>query len=310
MKKIILSLLVAVVVGFVSCRKTDTTDLDINQYDDAQIQAYIKANAITGMQKDASGVYYKVLKAGTGNRFQYSDSVGLVFTLHTFDGQYASTDTISNHYSGYLGHISNTGYPLALQTAIYDLVKNYGGKVRLLIPSHLGYGAKGVGTGSSTTVNTRIAGNQCLDYYINVMNNQPGDNQNTYDDMVIKNYLAANGLTGFQKTASGIYYSITRPGVGTTPVTDNSYVNCFYTSLLLNGFIFDQYNYSDSGAQLEVPELVKGVKEIFKSYVTTGAKMIIVMPSSLAYGSVGVKDKNIPGNSCMRFDVQVLNVSP
>ena len=309
MKNIILSILIAIVAGFVSCRKTDT-DLDINQYDDEQIQAYIKTNGITGMQKDASGIYYKILKAGTGNRFQYSDSIGIVFTLHSFDGQYASVDTIANHYTGFLGHIGDSGYPAAMQTALYELVQKYGGKVRLLIPSHLGYGAKGVGAGSSTTVNTRIAGNQCLDYYINVMNNQPGDNQNTYDDLVIKNYITAQGLTGFQRAPSGLYYSITRPGVGTTPVTDNSYVNCFYTSLLLNNFIFDQYNYDGAGAQLEVPDLVPGIKQAFKSFATSGTKMIVIMPSSMAYGSAGVKSKNIPGNSCVRFDVQVLNVSP
>ncbi|MFD0748671.1 FKBP-type peptidyl-prolyl cis-trans isomerase [Mucilaginibacter calamicampi] len=308
MKKIILSLLIAVVAGFVSCRKTDT-DVDINQYDDEQIQAYIKTNGITGMQKDASGVYYKVLKTGTGSRFQYSDSVGFVYTLHSFDGQYASVDTIANHYTGYLGHISEATYPLSLQTAIYELVKNYGGKIRLLIPSHLAYGAKGIGTGSSTTVNVRIAGNQCLDYYINVMNNQPGDNQNTYDDLVIKNYLAAKGLTGYQRTSSGLYYLITRPGVGTTPVTNNSYVNCFYTTGLLNGLMVDQNN-DAPGAQLEVPEVITGIREAFKSLATTGAKMTIIMPSSLAYGQMGVKANNIPGNSCLRFDVQVLNVTP
>ena len=311
MKKIILSVLIAIVAGFVSCRKTDT-DVDINQYDEEQIQAYIKSNGITGMQRDASGVYYKVLKAGKGDRFEYKDSIGLVFTLHSFDGQYASVDTFANHYTGYLGHISDSGYPLplALQTAIYDLVKNYGGKIRLLIPSHLGYGAKGIGTGSSTTVNTRITGNQCLDYYINVMNNQPGDNQSTYDDLVIRNYLTANNLTGFQKTASGIYYLIRRAGLGTTRVTDNSYVNCDYTFLLLNSLVFNQSNNGSPGAQLEVPELVPGVKEAFKSFATTGTNMTVIIPSSLAYGSAGIKSQGLPGNSCVRFDVQVFNVAP
>lgn len=308
MKKIILSLLIAIVAGFVSCRKADT-DPDINQYDEEQIQAYIKDNGITGMQRDASGVYYKVLKAGTGDRFEYKDSVGLVFTLRTFDGKFASVDTFTNHYTGYLGHISQT-YPLAMQTAIYELVKNYGGKIRLLVPSHLGYGASGVGTGSSTTTNTRIAGNQCLDYYVNVMNNQPGDNQNTYDDMVIKNYIKANALTGFQKTASGFYYLITRPGVGTTPVTDDSYVNCTYTFQLLNARVFDEYNGGGAGQQLEIPELVAGVKEALKSFATTGTKMTVIMPSSLAYGANGIKSANVPGNSCVRFDVQVISVTP
>lgn len=309
MKKIIFSFLVLVVAGLFSCRKNEV-EQDISQYDEEQIQAFIKTNGITGMQRDASGIYYKVLKAGTGSPLQYSDSIGFVFTLRSFDGRYASTDTLSNHYTGYLGHVSQKGYPLGLQTAIYDLVKNYGGKIRLLVPSHLGYGAAGVGSGSSTTNNTRIYGNQCLDYYINVMNNQPGDNQNTYDDMVIKNYMTTNNLTGFSKTASGVYYLITRPGVGTNPITNNSTVNCYYTFQLLSGYIFDQYNVSGSGASFEIPELIPGIRETLKSFATTGSKMTIIMPSSLAYGANGISTQNVPGNSCVRFDVQILNVTP
>jgi len=39
-----------------------------------------------------------------------------------------------------------------------NLLKNKGGKIRLLIPSHLAYGTTGVGSGSSTVTNNRIAG--------------------------------------------------------------------------------------------------------------------------------------------------------
>lgn len=309
MKKIIFSVLTLVVVALVSCRKGDV-DPDIKQYDEEQIQNFIKTNGITGMQRDTSGVYYKILKEGTGDALQYADSINLVFTLHTFDGRYASVDTFANHYGGFLGHIQKSGYPLALQTSIYNLVKKHGGRIRMLIPSHLGYGASGVGQGSSTTNNTRIYGNQCLEYYVNVMNRLPGDNQNTYDDLVIKNYLTANALTGFQKTPSGIYYQITRQGVGTTPVTDNSTVYCTYTFKLLNGYIFNEYNTAGAGAPLEVPELVPGLREAFKSLATIGTKLTIVLPSSLAYGRTALSTNNVPANSCVRFDVQVLNVTP
>ncbi len=319
MKKVIFSVIALVIVTLVSCRKGDV-DPDIKQYDEEQIQNFIKTNGITGMLRDTSGVYYKVLKEGTGNNpLKYSDSISLVFTLHTFDGRYASADTFANHYSGYLGHIQQAGYPLALQTSIYNLVKKHGGKIRLLIPSHLGYGASGVGQGSSTTNNTRIYGNQCLDYYVNVINkekpsaqNTDNDNQSTYDDMVIRNYMTANALTGFLKTPSGIYYQITREGVGTTPITYNSTVYCTYTFRLLNGYIFDQFNSSGSGAPLEVPELVPGLRDAFTNIptVTVGTKMTIILPSGLAYGKSALTTRSVPGNSCARFDVQILNVTP
>lgn len=307
MKKIIFSLLILVVAGLLSCRKNDVQP-DIKQYDDEQIQAFIKSNGITGMQRDASGIYYQILKAGSGDQFQYKDSIGFVYTLRTFDGRYASVDTISNHYTGYVGHIAQGGYPVALQTAIFEIVKKYGTKVRLLVPSNLGYGSSGVGTGSSEN-NTRIYGNQCLDYYVNVMSNVPGD-QSIYDDLVIRNYLTANSLTGYSKTASGIYYKILRPGVGTKAITNNTTVSCNYTSLLLNGYIFSQANFGDSGVSLEIPDLIPGVSEILKSFATTGTNMSIILPSQQAYGQRGITSSNVPGNSCIRFDVQVLNLIP
>jgi len=62
--------------------------------------------------------------------------------------------------------------------------------MRVLIPSHW-LTVKWCGTGSITLTNGRIGGNQCLDVTVNLIKNQ-GD----YDQMVIKNYMTANNLTG------------------------------------------------------------------------------------------------------------------
>lgn len=308
MKKILFAVLIAAVAGLTSCRKNDV-DPDVKQFDEEQIQTYIKNNAITGMQRDTSGIYYKILTPGTGPSLSYSDSVSLVFTLKTVDGKYASVDTISNHYSDYLGHLGIKGYPASLQSALFNLIKKYGARVRFLVPSHIGYGVNGIGQGSSTTVNTRIEGNQCLDYYIHVINKLPGDNQTTYDEQVIKNYITANSLTGYQRTASGLYYKILLPGVGDAKITDNSTITAFYTVSLLNGFIFNQYN-TDPATSLDIPDLIKGVQEGLKTAGTSGMKLSFLIPSNLAYGNVGITSLSVPGYSCLRFDVQVVNVAP
>lgn len=308
MKKIIFTVLIAAVAGITSCRKNDA-DPDVKQFDEEQIQAYIKNNAITGMQRDTSGIYYKVLTPGTGPSLSYADSIGLVFTLKTVDGNYSSADTISNHYSDYLGHLGTKGYPASLQSALLNLAKKYGTRIRLLVPSHIGYGLNGVGQGSSTNVNTRIEGNQCLDYYIHVINKLPGDNQNTYDEQVIKNYITANSLTGYQRTASGLYYKVLLPGVGSAQITDNTTITAFYTVSLLNAFVFNQYN-TDPAASLDIPDLIKGVQEGLKIAGTSGVKLSFLIPSYLGYGKTGLTSLSVPGNSCLRFDVQVVNVTP
>ena len=63
--------------------------------------------------------------------------------------------------------------PKGLQIAIHNLIKYKGTRARVLIPSRLAYGVNGYPeAGSASNVNTRIAGNQCLDYYVNVVSDQ------------------------------------------------------------------------------------------------------------------------------------------
>lgn len=309
MKKIVFSLLIVAIAGIMSCRKTDT-DPDIKQYDEDQIQAFIKTNGITGMQRDTSGIYYKILTPGTGTTLAYPDSLSFVYTLNTFDGKYKNVDTLNNHYCGFLGHLSAKGYPKALQTALFNLVKKNGTRVRFLVPSHLAYGPTGIGSGSSTNTDTRIDGNQCLDYYIHLMNNQPGDNQDTYDDLVIKNYLIAKSLTGYTKLPNtGVYYLITKPGVTNSVITDNTTISATYTFTLLNGYIFNENNTS-SGVSLEIPDMIHGLREGIKSVGSSGAKITFLLPSGQAYGKTGIPSLSVPSNAVVRFDVQILNVTP
>ena len=303
MKKAIFTILLFSVIGFVSCKKTQV-DINIKQYDEQQIQEYIKINGLTGMQRDltggdTSGIYYKVILPGSG-QFEYTDTLTLVYTLKSVDGLYNKQDTIENHYQGFVGQINSRGLPLGLQLIIKNVLKK-GGSMRVLIPSRLAFGVKGSGSGSSSTVNARIAGNQCLDYYIHSI-----ADQKAYDDKVLANYLVANNLTGYQMTASGIYYKVLTPGTGTIPITENNTVNINYTGSLLNGFIFDSYNYSDGkGTGFDVPAVISGLQEMLKSH-TTGATVSAIIPSRLAYGRAAFG--TAPVNSNIRFDFTIISI--
>ena len=63
MKKYLL-LLSVVVLGLSACKKVDFV-AEQAAIDEAKIQAYISANNIT-VTKDPSGIYYQILKTGTG----------------------------------------------------------------------------------------------------------------------------------------------------------------------------------------------------------------------------------------------------
>lgn len=317
MKQKFFTLLLISAIGFVSCRK-DKNEQNIKQYDDSQIQSYISAQGLTGMQRDptggdTTGIYYKILLPGkvvppatTLVPLDYPDEVSFVFTLRTLDGSYSSTDTITNHVEDYLGHLTNDALPSGLQLAIKNLVKYKGASARLLIPSHLAYGVNGYGSGSSQVSNTKIGGNQSLDYYVHVI-----DNYTTYDDQVIHNNYDVSTYTKVESKlypGNYYYYKVLTAGTGTSAITESTVITCTYTGTLLNGTVFDGTYNGDNTAAPTVSSLPPGVKEALENYGVAGTKISIVIPSILGYANA--TSGSIPVNSCLRYTYQIITTTP
>ena len=315
MRQTIFTLLLFCTIGLFSCRK-DKFEPTIKQYDQTQILNYIKANHITGMVEDTvggdtSGIWYKILRPGpqvTANGtpippMQYTDQISFIFTIKTFDGLYSLTDTLGdNHFEGFLGHVTNSNLPLGLQTALINDLKYYGGSMRVLVPSHLAYGVNGTGSGSQETANSHIAGNQCLDYYVNTINNQPA-----YDQQVIKSYMA-DTLKGYSETADGLWYKILTPGTGTDPITINSTITYTDTGQLFDAVIFDAASNGTTPGTADIDALIPGVQEGLINHAVTGTKISLLVPSALGYGIVA--QSGIPANSCLRFTFIVQSTAP
>jgi FKBP-type peptidyl-prolyl cis-trans isomerase FkpA len=308
MKQTTFTFLLFATIALVSCRK-DNYGPTIKEYDEDQIKSYISTNGITGMTRDTSGMYYNIINPGTGPAIDYSDNISVVFSVRSVDGKYISVDTISNHFQEFAGHITSIKNPIGIgvsgvQSAIHNILKYHGGAMRLIVPSRLAYGTGGAGSGSSELTSGRIAGNQCLDYYIHVI-----DNQATYDVASIKRYLTNNNLTSvMQYDPAGFWYQIDVSGTGTVPITENSTIQMTYTATIFDGTVVDQYNETTNMQPFDVPDLIQGVQIALKKYATAGALIRIVMPSSLAYGKTG--SGSVPPNSCFRFDVQVRSITP
>jgi len=301
--------------------------LTIKQFDQQSIQDYISQNGITGMIRDTSGgdttgIYYKILSPGTASVVDYPSLISYVFTYRTFDGGYSTTDTIVNHTNAYLGHV----VPPAIQISIKNILKRKGGRIRLLIPSRLAFGINGYFSGTTT-----INGNQCLDYTISLVNNDPlttpipgtstirnlntGEiltSQTQYDDLSIQKYMAANNLTGYTTTTSksGIkyYYKIIVPGTGTDPVSLASTVGVQYTGTLLNGTAFDTEVTTDGTAatSFTLYDVVDGFSDAL-THTTAGGQISFIIPSALGYGDA--ISGTIPAFSCLRFELTMVSVS-
>lgn len=321
MKQTLFTLLVfSIVIGFASCKK-DKSMPGIKEYDNQQILKYISANGITGMVRDTTGgdttgIYYKIIQQGTGPQVDYPDSISYTYTLKSFDGLYSNLDTVINHSAGLLGHIGPNG----LQIALHNVAKFKGTKIRLLIPSHLAFGLDGSGSGSSTIANSRIAGNQCLDYTIYIVNNQAA-----YDDMVINQYIAAHSLSGYTRVTSGpdsgMYYKITVPPTGPNAIDINSSVTAYYVGLLMDNSYFDNSSSPTPIAPAtttapatfaDLSELTPGFRNGLLLLGHGGGSISMLIPSRLAYGTVAQNNtgapEGVPANSCLRFDVQVTGV--
>jgi FKBP-type peptidyl-prolyl cis-trans isomerase len=308
MKLKFFTLLLLSVACFVSCRKV-TNDPDIKQFDQQQIQSYISANGLTGMVRDTTmgdttGTYYQILSAGDVTKpLDYPSTVSYVYTIRTFDGKYSVTDTALNHAYGVLGHVVPNGLMLALKNNL----KYNGGKIRVLVPSHLAYGKSGMGQGSNTLTNARIGGNQCLDITVNTIANQAA-----YDQLVIKNYMAANNLTGYTKTADGLWYKITTVPTGPNYINDNSTVTMNYSIYLMNNINPDPLNtyatttatFSDFASGRLVAGFVEGLKILGRG----AGGISIIVPSALAYGTGG-NGNGIPANECLRWDMTNVSVT-
>lgn len=128
------------------------------QLDDSRIVAYLASKGITNAVKHPSRVYYQVLTNGTGtDQIDKYSTLETKYTGRLLDG---STFDSSTSFSTTLnGVILGWGKVLTQFTA--------GTKVRLFIPSDLGYGTSG--STNSVTGQVVIPANAVLDFDIEIV---------------------------------------------------------------------------------------------------------------------------------------------
>ena len=111
-------------------------------------------------------------------------------------------------------------------------------------------------------------------------------------------------------TRLGIYYIMNKPGTGAFPQKgDTCYL--IYTGFFLNGIIFDASidHYKDSIWQLLYKEvaLIPGFDDGI-ALLNKGAEADIIVPSKLAYGSLGTS--GIPPYTPILFSLKMKDLKP
>jgi hypothetical protein len=108
-------------------------------------------------------------------------------------------------------------------------------------------------------------------------------------------------------TASGLKYTDLAEGPGASPQKGQT-VTVHYTGTLANGKKFDSsYDHGrPADFRIGVGSVIKGWDEGLMS-MKVGGKRRLVIPSALGYGPEG-RPPDIPGNSTLIFDVELLGV--
>lgn len=263
---------------FVSCSSDEPIDYRLQN--DEEIQAYI-ANNLLNTEKTASGLYYVIDEQGSGEK------------------PANNTDRVKVIYKGYLtnGEVfdeSTEGASFLLQYIIPGFAEgltkfNEGGKGKLIIPAHLGYGGSNYND---------IPGGSVIIFDIELVY----VNYKTENDIAIQNYLTENDIET-QSTDSGLYYEITETGTGAYPTASNN-VTVAYTGRFLNGDIFDES--SISGTSLNLNEVIKGWTEGIP-FFNEGAKGKLFVPAHLGYGNLDYY--GIPGGSVLIFEIELKSIN-
>jgi FKBP-type peptidyl-prolyl cis-trans isomerase len=112
--------------------------------DDSIIQDFIKTNNLPA-KKTASGLYYVIIKEGTGEMPKVNDDVTMNYTGMFLDG----TKFDSNEDTAFQ-HVAPFNFPLGQRRVIagWDegvAMLKQGTKAKLILPSAIGYGAQGSG---------------------------------------------------------------------------------------------------------------------------------------------------------------------
>ena len=124
------------------------------------------------------------------------------------------------------------------------------------------------------------------------------------DDATIQAYLKANPSITATKHSSGLYYQIITQGTGVNP-TASSTVTVNYTGKLLDGTTFDS-SAGRGSFETVLTQVIAGWTYGIP-LVKAGGRILLIIPSGLAYGNAGAGSA-IPPNTVLTFTVDLLTV--
>jgi FKBP-type peptidyl-prolyl cis-trans isomerase FkpA len=110
---------------------------------------------------------------------------------------------------------------------------------------------------------------------------------------------------GATKTASGLIFTMTKPGSGASP-KETDKVKVHYTGTLIDGTVFDSSVQRKEPVTFQLNQVIPCWREGVQ-LMKVGEKARLVCPSAIAYGDRGAPPKIKPGATLV-FDVELLEI--
>lgn len=286
--------------------KTAQAAKDKNQLDleIKNIENHLNQLGLLGT-KTASGLYYVIQKNGEGRQANPGDFVTVHYKGMFLDNQVFDESITQN--DPFVFQLGQKQVIMGWDEGI-ALLKE-GSKALLFIPSALAYGDRGAGG--------IIAPNTTLKFEVELLKVQSPQEREAErlaleqkrtaeEDNIIQNYLKKNNIKA-SKTASGLYYTLTKQGSGLQPSAGNR-VSVHYKGTLLDGTVFDESYQRNQPLQFVLGrgQVIRGWDEGI-ALLKEGGKATLIVPSRLAYGDRKV-GQHIEPNSVLRFDVELVKV--
>ena len=111
---------------------------------------------------------------------------------------------------------------------------------------------------------------------------------------------------GVKTLPSGLQYKVLKEGEGKSPKATDT-VSVHYRGTLLDGTEFDSSTKRGEPAEFPVNRVIKGWTEALQ-LMKEGAKWMLYIPASLAYGERGTPGGPIGPNETLIFEVELLKV--
>ena len=134
-----------------------------------------------------------------------------------------------------------------------------------------------------------------------------GDSQLNKDIDIIDGYISSHHLDTCEiKVINNLYYVELKEGSGKYLATEDDSIVIAYSMKLANDVEVD-YALESDPLGVEVSNMLKGVQTGI-CQMKVGGHAILLIPSSLGYGSYSIGGYQIPPNSVLVFDVTLLKL--